>query len=385
MNYPVLFAVLMGCNIGFNFMNIPAVLDRLLPVYGTSYTGISVLMSALVWSHAAMQVPSGLIADRLGMRPALFLSIACILLGNVGAALSPRIEFAVLARAFTGVGTGLVFITSMKLATVHAPEGRTGMYQALMGGFFSFGNIADFLVLPIAVRGGWYWAFLLPALVCVPFLIAAGKLRIREEPALRGPVPSLSRVIRVREGWTLGLYHALSWGTMLTLGNWIPSLLADVWKAPATMGFAWGGILVLLISGLGRSLGGLFTLRVGPAVILRGSILILSFLFFGIFFTASPQVILCLALLAAWFASVNFGSIFYLAAKAAPAGSLASLTGLISLLGNLGAILFTLMFGAFKDMTGSFVGGFLVLAVLALASLGADGVLPGKLRKNLIP
>jgi MFS family permease len=36
-------------------------------LYDTSYVKISLLMSALLWSHTLMQVPGGMIADRLGI------------------------------------------------------------------------------------------------------------------------------------------------------------------------------------------------------------------------------------------------------------------------------------------------------------------------------
>jgi hypothetical protein len=81
---------------------------------------------------------------------------------------------------------------------------------------------------------------------------------------------------------------------------------------------------------------------------------ILSGLFLGLFIIPSPALALGLALLAAWFASINFGALFHLAARVTATDSYATLFGFINFLANLSAILFTLMFGLMKDTMGSF-------------------------------
>jgi nitrate/nitrite transporter NarK len=78
--------------------------------------------------------------------------------------------------------------------------------------------------------------------------------------------------------------------------------------------------------------------------------------------------LLILAILAAWFASINFGAIFHLASRATSPESVATLIGFVNFLANLGAIFFTLIFGWIKDTTGSFSWGFCVLASLCLSA-----------------
>jgi NNP family nitrate/nitrite transporter-like MFS transporter len=178
----------------------------------------------------------------------------------------------------------------------------------------------------------------------------------------------LGRALNLREGWLLGLCHALSFGSMLNLGNWVPSLLAEISQEGLAVGFAWGGALVMLTSGVGRLSGGFLLTRISPFKVVTGSMAILSALFLGLFLIHSPALALSLALLASWFASINFGAIFHLAAKVTASDSYATLFGFINFLANLGAILFTLMFGFMKDATGSFTWGFFVLSLLALAA-----------------
>jgi len=73
-----------------------------------------------------------------------------------------------------------------------------------------------------------------------------------------------------------------------------------------------------------------------------------------------------MAVLAAWFASINFGAIFQLASRATSPDSMGGLVGFINFLANIGAVLFTLLFGWMKDAAGSFGWGFAVLAFLCL-------------------
>ena len=65
---------------------------------------------------------------------------------------------------------------------------------------------------------------------------------------------------------------------------------------------------------------------------------------------------------------INFGALFHLAAWVTATDSYTTLFGFINFLANLGAILFTLMFGLMKDTLGSFTWGFFILSLLALAA-----------------
>jgi nitrate/nitrite transporter NarK len=75
------------------------------------------------------------------------------------------------------------------------------------------------------------------------------------------------------------------------------------------------------------------------------------------------------AFLAAWFSSVNFGALFHLASKTVRSESIATLFGFVNFLANLGAVLFTLVFGFTKDATGSLSWGFGLLSVAAFFAL----------------
>ncbi len=367
MNFRIFCAFLIGFAVGLTFLNLPPVLDAMMKLYGVSYAGIAVLLSALLWSHALAQVPGGIVVDRLGLRSSLICCMAFMGTGNLLPAFSPSLALATVGRVITGVGTGLAFVSVMKMVAVSVPSRKGGEYQAYFGTMVSLGSIVAFLVLPSLLAFGWRWAYLLPAAVSYLAMGLVFMVRIETQAGTKpAPLP-LMRTFGTKAAWILGLYHALSFGTMLNLSNWIPSLLAELQGASSSLKLAWGGALVMTVSGLARFCGGLVLLRFTPLVIANGSILALFAIYLGMFVIHIPWVVLALALFAAWFTSVNFGALFHLAARATPSDSLATLFGFVNLLANLGAVLFTIMFGWCKDALGSFVWGFAVLSLLALA------------------
>jgi NNP family nitrate/nitrite transporter-like MFS transporter len=365
MNKNLTFGLFMGISLGFIFMNIPPALDRLMDLYGVSYLRISILISTLFWSHALMQVPAGMIGDRLGIRPTLLMGLCFICLGNLVPIFSPHLGPALIGRVITGIGTGLSFVSTMKLIALSAPSEKTGMFLGYYGSLFSLGGIIAYLLIPPLIKFHWEWSYAATVGMNLFLILWLWALRLEKVSRVAHPLP-LVQVLRLREGWVLGAYHALSWGAMITLGSWLPSLLADVWKGSSTIQFAWGGALVMLVSGLGRLSGRFILLRFTPLKVANGSILILSFIFVSLFMVPDGGSVFVLALLAAWFASVNFGAFFDLASRSVPSDSLGSLVGFINFLANLSAMLLGIFFGWLKDTVGSFSWAFLILTVFGL-------------------
>lgn len=365
MNKNLTFGLFMGISLGFIFMNIPPALNRLMDLYGVSYLRISILISTLFWSHALMQVPAGMIGDQLGIRPTLLMGLCFICLGNLVPILSPHLGPALVSRVITGIGTGLSFVSTMKLIALSAPNERTGMFLGYYGSLFSLGGILAYLLIPPLIKFHWEWTYATTVAMNLFMIIWLWALRLEKISRIANPLP-LVQVLRLREGWVLGAYHALSWGAMITLGSWLPSLLADVWKGSAMIQFAWGGALVMLVSGLGRLSGSFILLKFSPLRVANGSILILSFIFLSLFMVPDGGSVFILALLAAWFASVNFGAFFDLASRSVPSDSLGSLVGFINFLANLSAMLLGVLFGWLKDTVGSFSWAFLILTVFGL-------------------
>jgi len=368
MTLEIAFALLTGPALGIIMMNVPPALTELMALYRVSYTEIALLMSALLWPHTAMQLPAGMIADRLGLRRTQVISLGCMCIGSLLPALAPLFALGIVGRMLTGVGTAMAWMATMKLLAVHAPGGRAGAYQAFFGGFFSLGSISAYLAIPIVLRAGWRWIFLIPAVICVALLAVVPMLRLPPHASAAQSVP-LRRILAVRQAWLLGSYHAVAYGSMMSLGSWVPAVLAEVVRGRTATELAWAGALFMLVSGVSRLCGGIVIFRVPPPAVAHGSLVGLAALCVALAATSTPGAVLALALLAAWFGSINFGALFQLASRSVAPDSLGTFLGFVNTIGNVGAVALTIMFGWSKDALGSFAWGFAALAVLAVTTL----------------
>ena len=371
MKQPLSFSLLMGVTLGIIFLNIPSAIDTLMSLYTAGYGDISLLISGLLWSHALIQIPGGVFTDRFGILKALLASLSCMFVGNLIPVITPSLTVAAAGRFVAGIGTGISFVAVMKLIALSYPPRRAGMYQSFFGGTFSIGSIIAYLFIPEIADLGWQLIYLFPSLLCLPLFVILATLGLQwSDPEQREVIP-LSAVMSIREGWVLGLIHALSFGAMMTLASWVPSLLADVMHESTAEELAWSGALLMLISGNGRIGGGFLLLRVRAAAVVHGTMITLVVAFGALFFARDPVVVLLLVLVASLGTSVNFGAIFTIASRVTTDSSLATLFSFVNFFANMGSVIFTLMFGWMKDYTGSFSSGFAVLAMLSAAAFFA--------------
>lgn len=366
----IFFSMCLGLCLGVAFMNIPPALDILMAHYRLDYLSISTLITALLWTHAIFLLPGGMASDRWGIKPTLGLGLFFLALGNAVPFAFTDICLVTAGRLLCGVGTGLAYAAAMKLLAMNAPPGRAGVYQAYLGGAVALGSIVAYVVLPDLAALDWRWPFGLPAglsclLLALLWPLAAGQTGgVGKTPGASG----LRAILAIRQGWILGLLHALSWGSVLTLGNWAPSLLAEATGARSTGSLAWSGAAVMLVSGVGRIAGAPMLAKCKPSLVAGVSMFLLALVYAGIMFDPGLGPLTSLILAGVVLASVNFGSIFQLASRATGNGNLGGLLGFVNLLANLGAIFLTMLLGWFKDQTGSFTSSFLFPALACFSA-----------------
>jgi MFS family permease len=110
--------------------------------------------------YAGMQIPVGLLVDRLGTRKVLALGAVLFTAGQLGFALAPSYGTALASRALLGCGDAMTFISVLRLGSRWFPARRGPLVGQLAGLVGMAGNLVSTLVLARLLHGvGWTWAF----------------------------------------------------------------------------------------------------------------------------------------------------------------------------------------------------------------------------------
>ncbi|MDT9681980.1 MFS transporter [Streptomyces sp. TRM76323] len=110
--------------------------------------------------YAGMQIPVGLLVDRLGTRKVLTLGIVLFTVGQLGFALSPSYGTALAARALLGCGDAMTFISVLRLGSRWFPARRGPLIVQVAGLFGVVGNLLSTIVLARTLDGlGWTATF----------------------------------------------------------------------------------------------------------------------------------------------------------------------------------------------------------------------------------
>lgn len=127
--------------------------------FSISNTGAGFFFTVILLTLAAVQFPSGLVADRIGERRVLIASVAATTLGVLLLASAPVAAVFFVGCVFFGLGSGLFQPPSISILSRVFPE-RTGTAHGVI---FASGSVGT-IVLPviagvIALRFGWRAGF----------------------------------------------------------------------------------------------------------------------------------------------------------------------------------------------------------------------------------
>ncbi|HZK67514.1 MAG TPA: MFS transporter, partial [Chloroflexota bacterium] len=164
--------------------------------------------------------------------------------------------------------------------------------------------------------------------------------------------------------WLLGLAHVLTYGVYVALTTWSTTFL---WQRHG-VGLEWAGPLAALMAVsavLGRILGG--TLSVGR----ERTVMLVSCAgaaLFTVLFPLMPDLASSLVALLGlgWFASMPFGAVFSYIGKVSSSRVAGRGLAVINFVGNIGAFAFPPLVGYALDLSGSFILGFGVVALVGL-------------------
>lgn len=122
--------------------------------------------------YAGMQIPVGLMVDRLGTKKVLLLGIGLFTTGQLGFALSHSYATALVARALLGCGDAMTFISVLRLGSRWFPARRGPLIAQVAALIGMAGNLVSTLVLSRLLHAlGWTPTFAGSALAGAAVLV----------------------------------------------------------------------------------------------------------------------------------------------------------------------------------------------------------------------
>lgn len=139
--------------------------------------------------YAGMQIPVGLMVDRLGTKKVLTLGVLLFTAGQLGFAFASTYGTALASRALLGCGDAMTFISVLRLGTRWFPAHRGPIVAQLAGLVGMAGNLVSSLLLArLLHRLGWTATFAGSALAGVLVLVLL-LLFLKDHPEGLDPEP----------------------------------------------------------------------------------------------------------------------------------------------------------------------------------------------------
>lgn len=156
---------------------------------------LSWVLNAYTITFAALLVPAGKLADRLGQRLAFLVGSATFSVASLACGLAPSVGFLIFARVVQGAGAAILVPASLALVMAAYPRDKLPQVIAIWGAIGALSAaLGPSLGALIINSFGWRWAFFINLPVGV-VTIATGVRYLRESKDSTVRIPSPMGVI----------------------------------------------------------------------------------------------------------------------------------------------------------------------------------------------
>ena len=197
----------------------------------SSLADLSWVLNAYNVVFAALLVPAGRLADRVGQRRLFFGGLWLFLAGSVLCGLAPDAVLLVAARVVQAVGAAALIPTSLALVLPEFPPERRAVATSVWAAAGAVAAATGPSLGGVLVdAGGWRWAFLVNVVVALGVLPARRLLVDRTDPAGADPPDLFGGALLAGAvgSLALGIVKAPDWGWTddRVLAAWLVSALA---------------------------------------------------------------------------------------------------------------------------------------------------------------
>ncbi|BBY19920.1 MFS transporter [Mycobacterium stomatepiae] len=348
--------------------------------FGLSSTLKGFVSSAFFIGYAAVQIPGGVLADRVGPRRVAFAavlgwSIFCALTGAAGSILT-----LITVRVLFGLAEGAFSPASWKVLSMTVDETNRARANALMLTSNLVGPaLAPIVLVPFIASIGWrpaFWCVAIPgifaAIACLKYLPAAtngfddkGKAQSEALPIAAEPIsmrkalmnPVIGKLFLIWGTWDIAWWGFLSWvPSYLYSGR---SFSLEKTGLLASLPFV-VGIVGMLVAGYAADR--IAKRRTVIMVCLAGNAAFLTLLAFA----NTPATAITCLIGVGFFLPAMYGPFWSLPMQLLPSSLMGAGAGLINFAGQIAGFVSPIVIGYTVGVTGTYTAGFLFLAAAAV-------------------
>jgi MFS family permease len=338
--------------------------------FGIGASVLSLFAVLQLLMYAAMQIPVGVLVDRLGSRFMIALGAAVMAAGQLLLSVADEPGEAVAARVLVGVGDAMTFISVLRIIPAWFPIRQVPLITQLTGLLGQLGQVASTIPLVALLAGpGWTASYAGAAAVGVLTGILV-LLAVRDRPPgapVRPPADSWRQAVRdlrasfLQPGTRLGLWSHFSTqfsGMVFALLWGFPFMTVGLGYSPGLAGVLLTG-MVLAATVIGPVLGTLtarYPLRRSNLIfgVLIATILSWTVVLVWPGAAPLPVLVVLVLVLAAYGPASAVG--FDFARTFNPATRLGSATGIVNMGGFVASLVTILVIGVVLDLRSGGAG-----------------------------
>lgn len=327
------------------------------------------MVSVPILAGALMRFPLGVLAQYIGRKNAAMVEMGLIVLALTGGYFFINSYNHVLAMGVLLGIAGASFGVALSLGSGWFPPKYKGLAMGIAGAGNSGTVLAVLFAPPLATAYGWQTVYGLAAL-CMMLPMAVMWFAAKEPPdvehqSLRQHIACLFE----KDGWAFSLIYIITFGGFIGLASFLPTYFYDQFKVTKVE----AGQLTMLAALMGsaiRVVGGYISDRVGGINTLSGVLVVvaISLVLCGLAGTSLALTTLLFMLCFAALGAGN-GALFQLVPLRWPLTT-AVAGSMIGEIGALGGAIVPNAMGLSKQYAGTYLWGFVLFAVLAIAMLG---------------
>lgn len=338
-----------------------------------SFSKGGTLSAVGIFVYALVQIPSGYLADRLGLKKIFFIGILGTTVLCFAFSLVSTYWQALINQALSGLFRAFLFASGLALLTGwFGPQRRATAMGLSPIGLFSGPLLMNTMGPSLESHFNWRFPFMSFSSVGILSAFAFlwfGKDSLQTETGPKVRMENVFQLFRFPFMWVCAVIQYVRLGVLNGLSFWLPSYLID------ERGFSLQttGLILsirLLIMAPSNIMGGYISDRLkNPTLVIGGSLVMIAITTALFVVVENRGLLVFLLFINALFIMLYFGPLFAAPVEKYGSHMTGTITGFSNFFANLGGFTFTYLLGMLKEETGFFKPGFYTLAAACVVGL----------------